>query len=334
MNSKERALAALQGKKTDRIPVFPLSMCFSVKQAGITYREFVTNGSSMAEAQLELADRFNIDVITACSDAFRISGDLGAELVYHDEAPPHAQKPLISNRQDLCGLSRFDVSAKNSRCADRAKAVREMVQAVGNSHLVLGWVDFPFAEACSCCGFQQFMYMLYDEPELVHDILGFLTDIVIDFSLYQLEQGAPMIGCGDAAASLLSPQMFEKFALPYEQKVVRAIHGKGGLVKTHICGNTSASLSLIVKNDSDLFNVDHLVDFNDAIEIYCGAGKAVKGNVNPVDILQLTPEEIQLKARKCVEMAAGNKYFLSAGCDIPLNTPAENMAAFCDAVNV
>ena len=81
--------------------------------------------------------------------------------------------------------------------------------------------------------------MMLDEPELAHDILDFLTDIVIDFALFQLEQGAPMIGCGDAAASLVSASMFEEFALPYEKRVVEAIHRRGGFVKTHICGNTT-----------------------------------------------------------------------------------------------
>jgi len=333
MNAKQRSLAVLAGEQADRVPVFPLLMSFAVRLAGITYQEYASNGSSLAAAQINAAKRFDIDAITACSDAFRIAGDLGGDIVYYDDKPPCVQKPLIHSRSDLNRLSRFDVSDKNSRCADRAKAVREMVQVMGNSHLVLGWVDFPFAEACSCCGCQEFMFMLYDAPELAHDILAFLTDIVIDFALYQLDQGAPMIGCGDAAASLISAPMFNEFALPYEQKVVKAIQAKGGFVKTHICGNTSSIMDQIVKNNSDLFNVDHLVNLNDAIKVYCGAGKAVKGNVNPIDIMQSTPEETYQMARKCIAQAGENSYFLSAGCEIPSATQDENLTAFCDAAH-
>ena len=337
MNSKQRSLAVLNGEKADRIPVFPLAMSFAVRQAGITYRDFASNGSCLAEAQLSLLDKFQFDAITACSDAFRIAADLGAEIIYHDDTPPHIEKPIISSRQELHSLKRFDISKSTTRCADRAKAVSEMVKAAGDSHLVLGWVDFPFAEACSCCGVQNFMYMVYDDPELAHAILDFLTGIVIDFAMYQLEQGAPMIGCGDAAASLVSPSMFDGFALPYEQKVVEAIQQKGGRVKTHICGNTSGIMDLIVKNNSDLFNVDHMVDLGSAMVVYCGAGKAAKGNINPVDLLKLSPDKIHILAKKCIEIAhnfaGGSRYFLSAGCDIPFDTPAENMAAFCNAVH-
>ena len=82
--------------------------------------------------------------------------------------------------------------------ADRAVGVREMAQAVGNECLVLGWVDMPFAEACSLCGVTEFMLMISDDPRLAHAVLDFLTTIVIDFCRVQLEAGAPMIGAGDA----------------------------------------------------------------------------------------------------------------------------------------
>ena len=127
---------------------------------------------------------------------------------------------------------------------DRIKGVEEMNRAVGTECMVLGWVDMPFAEACSACGVSNFLMMLYDEPELAHKILNFLTDIVIEFAIAQIEAGAEMIGAGDAAASLISPQLYREFGLPYEQRVCEAIHKSGGLVKLHICGNTKTCLTI------------------------------------------------------------------------------------------
>ena len=37
------------------------------------------NGKALAEAQFLVQERFGLDAITACSDAFRITADLGAE---------------------------------------------------------------------------------------------------------------------------------------------------------------------------------------------------------------------------------------------------------------
>ena len=332
MTSKERFMAVIKGEQPDRTPVFPLLMGFAASRHGLKYSEFASNGTAMAEAQLRAAECFSLDAITACSDAFRICADLGAQLIFHDDKPPHAPEPLVRTAEDFKALKRPDVSNKKGRMYDRAKAVSEMVQAAGNKLMVLGWVDMPFAEACSVCGVQDFMFMLYDEPDLAKELLAFLTDIVIDFSLLQLEMGAPMIGAGDAAASLLSPELYREFALPFETVVCRAIHDKGGLVKLHICGNTSQLLDDMVSCGADLYNVDHMVDFRTAMQTYTAAGRSFKGNLNPVsDIFQSKPEEIYNKARALVQAAGGKKYMLSAGCEIPTTTSDENFMAFCRA---
>ena len=94
---------------------------------------------------------------------------------------------------------------------------------------MLGWVDMPFAEACSICGVQPFMMMLVDAPDLAHRLLDHVTTIVIDFALAQVHAGADMIGAGDAAASLVAPATYRDFALPYEQRVYRGRSRRGQL---------------------------------------------------------------------------------------------------------
>jgi len=332
MTSKERCLAAIKGEAADRTPVFPLLMFFAQSRSGITYREFATNADALVGAQLSIRDKFPVDAITACSDAFRISADLGAEMVYPEDKPPFAASPLIRSRSDLRKLGLPDPMRRGSRMADRVDAVRQLVETVGSECLVLGWVDMPFAEACSVCGVSDFMLMLVDDPSGAHAILEFLTDIVIAFSLAQVQAGAHMIGAGDAAASLISPEQYRVFALPYEQRVVDAVHSAGAFVKLHICGNTSHLLDDMIRCGADLFNVDHLVDFEVARSAYGKAGVCFKGNLNPVaDMMQSSPEECAAKCRELLRRAKGLRYMLSAGCEIPADTSDETFLAFCEA---
>ncbi len=332
MNSKERCLAAIEGQPVDRVPVFPLLMSFAAGCLGITYREFATSGHALAEAQLKARELFEVDAITACSDAFRVSADLGGDMVFPESTPPFLARPLVRTQADLERLPQPDVSRPGSRMADRALATREMVRAVGGECLVLGWVDMPFAEACSLCGVSEFLVMLHDQPGLAHRLLNFLTSIVIEFCRLQLEAGAPMIGAGDAAASLISPAMYREFALPYEQRVCAAVHAAGGLVKLHICGNTRRLLTDMVTSGADLFNVDHLVEFSLACEVYGAANKCFKGNLNPVaDMLQATPELCDQLARERLRLADGRRYMLSPGCEVPSGVDVEVVRAFCQA---
>ena len=332
MNGKERCLAAISGKPVDRVPVFPLLMFFAQKRLGISYREFAGNGRSLADAQLNIRNRFPVDAITACSDAFRIAADLGADMVYPEDKPPFAARQLVGTMADLQRLGKPDPLRKGSRMADRVLGAEAMAKSAGQECLVLGWVDMPFAEACSICGVTEFMLMLADNPSLAHGLLEFLTDIVIGFSLAQLEAGVPMIGAGDAAASLVSPPQYREFALAYEQRVVDAIHQAGGLVKLHICGNTSHLLGDIVQCGADLFNVDHLVEFAAACDVYGRAGKCFKGNLDPVaDVLQSSPQACERHCLALLEQARGLRFMLSPGCEVPAETPDDVFRAFCEA---
>ncbi len=338
MTGLERCLAALRGEPADRTPLFPLLMFLAADRAGISYRRYATDGRALAEAQLAVRQRFGLDAVTACSDAFRLTADLGARMSYPEQATPHAGEPLVRSAADLAALRRPDPLAPGSRMADRTRAVAEMARAAGRECLVLGWVDLPFAEACSLCGVAAVMTLLYDEPALLHRLLEFLTPIVTDFALAQLDAGAPMIGAGDAAASLVSPAFYREFALPFERRVIGAVQARGGLVKLHICGNTAALLPDMIGAGADLYNVDHLVDFGQAALLYGAAGRAFKGNLDPsADLVFASPGHAEREALRRIRLAGEAaaprppRYLLSAGCEVPATVSDEVFTAFCGA---
>jgi MtaA/CmuA family methyltransferase len=332
LNGKERCLAAIAGEPVDRVPVFPLLMFFAQERLGVTYREFATNAHAMAEAQLKALESFGVDAITACTDAFRVSADLGGEMVFPEQKPPYLARPLVVEPADLRRLRRPDPTTRDSRMDDRVRGVRELADAAGEKCLVLGWVDMPFAEACAICGVSNFMILLYENPELAREILEFLTDVVIDFAHAQVAAGAPMVGAGDAAASLISPAHYREFALPYEQRVCAAVGKAGGMVKLHVCGDTTALLPDMATCGAQLFNVDHCVDFAAARDAYAEAGVCFKGNLDPVaDMLQATPDTCAARAAECLRLARGTRYMLSPGCEVPAATSDEVFHAFCEA---
>jgi uroporphyrinogen-III decarboxylase len=126
--------------------------------------------------------------------------------------------------------------------------------------------------------------------------------------------------------------MYAEFALPYEQQVCAAVHEAGGLVKLHICGQTTHLLDGMVLSGADLFNVDHLVPLAKARDVYTAHGKCYKGNLDPVaHIMQASADECRQRALDCMAIARGTRYMLSAGCEIPAETPDKVFRAFCEA---
>jgi MtaA/CmuA family methyltransferase len=332
MDSSERFMKALRGDPVDRVPLFPLLMFFAADRAGLSFREYATNGHALAHAQLKMLDRWGLDAITVCSDAFRLPADLGGDMQYPEERTPSMSEPLVRSKADLKKLKRPDPTAAGSRMGDRVEAVRVMAEAAGDRCVIVGWVEMPFAEACSLCGVQNFMLMLYEKPDLAHKVLEWVTDIEVEFGRAQLEAGADMIGAGDAAASMLSPKLFGEFALPYERRVVDGIHDAGGLIKLHICGDTSRLIDQMAQAGADLYNVDHQVKLAEAKRVYKEYGRCLKGNVNPVEeMMRSTPKKCEALCHKCINIAGPEGYMLSAGCEVPAATTDEVFEAFCRA---
>ena len=169
MNGKQRCLAAVRGEPVDRTPAFPLLMFLAADRLGVSYQQYATNAHILAEARFNVREQFGVDAITACSDAFRVSADLGGEMVYPEDGTPYLARPLVGSESGLRRLRRPDPSASKSRLADKLLAIGEMARAAGADCLVLGWVDMPFAEACSICGVTEFMVMLIDDPARAHN---------------------------------------------------------------------------------------------------------------------------------------------------------------------
>ena len=63
---------------------------------------------------------------------------------------------------------------------------------------------------------------LINNEEKVHELLAYCTDITCQFIRLMSETGADMLSNGDSPAGpeLISPQMYIKYAFPYEKKVV------------------------------------------------------------------------------------------------------------------
>ncbi len=87
----------------------------------------------------------------------------------------------------------------------------------------------------------------------------------------------------------------------------------------------------MVTSGADLFNVDHLVPLTKARDVYAAHGKCFKGNLNPVAVMQASPDQCHRLAHECMAIAQGTKYMLSAGCEIPAETSDEVFRAFCEA---
>jgi MtaA/CmuA family methyltransferase len=169
----------------------------------------------------------------------------------------------------------------------------------------------------------------FDDPAFVRALFGFVVEMELRFAREQLMAGADVIGIGDAAASLVGPQIYEEFVRPYEKQLVDGIHEAGGRVRMHICGNTRRILSGIGSLGCDIVDLDSLAPITEA-RLAMSPKQVLLGNLNPVVILRDgNPPMITDAVAKC-HREAGHRFVVGAGCEVPRDTPLENLRALCD----
>lgn len=330
MTSRERVLAHLEGRPVDRLPFMPITMQFAADLAGVKYRDYETDHRVLAEAQIRTAERFGFDYVNTMSDPGREAADCGATVDYFEHQPAAIveETPRLADRTDLARLVIPDPLG-GGRMTNGLRGVSLLKERVGRDLIVEGWIEGPCAEAADLRGLNNLMLDFFDDPGFVRDLFAFCIEMELRFARVQIEAGADLIGIGDAAASLVGPQIYEEFVWPYEKKLVDGVHALGGRARLHICGDTRFCLGGMGRLGCSVVDLDSLAPLSEG-RAAMGPGQVILGNLNPVTILRNgTPELVTRTIAEC-HQAAGGRFIVGAGCEVPRDTPPENLFALRD----
>lgn len=142
---------------------------------------------------------------------------------------------------------RVDVQAVNSvasRLGERG-VLRTHVYGYGQPGC---WQD-----ACCLYGTVNLIYMAQDDPSWVHEFLELLMEKKLNWieSLRGARYDILELGGGDASDTVISPSMFRDFVLPYDTRLVEALHREGLRCVYHTCGGMMSILDQIKRTGAD-----------------------------------------------------------------------------------
>jgi MtaA/CmuA family methyltransferase len=329
MTGKERYMAMIEGKPVDYLPRIPILMQYAAEYIGSDYAAFAADYKVLVESNIVCAREFGIDQVSCISDPYRETQGFGSEIEYKTDGPPRSTHPLAADK-DMAKLQTPDPLA-SERMLDRIMAARAYKEQLGDEYSILGWIEGPAAEAADLRDVINFLMDVVDDEAYACDLMDLCVEVGIDFARAQHEAGCDTIGIGDAIASQVSPDVYERLILPREQRLVDGIKKTGALVKLHICGNITHLLPGIKTLDIDVIDVDHMVDIKQVREVL-GPDITIGGNIDPSGgILSGTPDTIKAYT-DTIYSEVGNPFMVGAGCEIPAGTPAENLKALCEPV--
>ena len=331
MNSLERLIASSKGQPLDYIPVAPGIGHYAAIKAGQPMTKVAWDPRLMAEVVIRSVERHGYDSCSPITDYGHGTESMGSRAVIRDWEQTYVTDFAVQSEADVKKLGLPD-PMKDGRMPVIIECEQILVDKLGANVGINGGLSGPFSFASNLRGPQQILYDLMDHPKMVHELLTLGLEASKAFGEAQITHGGvKTVNIYEPMTTMVSTQMAEEFSLYYLEKLIRHLKDHGSLVLLHICNDTTRLLNRMVEIGADILSLDVQVDLAEAKKI--AAGRAgISGNVATWNLARLSPQEIYEESCRCIEQAAtGGQFTLGSSCEVPYETPEENIDAMVRA---
>ena len=336
MNSLQRVNAVVAGQIPDRVPVCLHNFMMATREAGVSMQDYRSKPEVIARTHLQALEEYGYDCLMIDTDTTMLAEAMGAKSDCAAGEPGRITTPAINSLKEVDRLKVINPET-DGRIPAILEGVRLIAKQVGKEVAIRGNADqMAFDLACLVRGVQQFLMELATEPNnpLIHQLLEICYQGHLAVHRALSKAGAHLTSLGDSFAGpdVVSPRMFETFAKPYEQRLVKDLAADGIFTVIHICGNTTKILPSLAEYDFCGFELDYKTEASLAKRT-AGARHVLFGNVDPSGVIALgTPDTVRQKTAELISVwKPGGHFVLNAGCAIPASTPPENLRAFIKA---
>lgn len=331
MTGREIILKALKNEETERPAWLPFVGCHGAKLIGKTATEYLQSSSLMVEGLKEANKRYRPDALPVTFDLQVEAEILGCNLHWADEVPPSVVTHPLADNFDTSILPQFDGS--KGRLPMIMSVVETLRAEFGDETGLYGLICGPFTLAMHLRGNDIFLDM-FDEPEKIVALTDYCADIAIKTAKLYIDHGVDAIAVVDPMTSQISPDHFEEFVTPAMNKIFDWIREYKSLSSIFVCGDVTRNLEVMCKTNADSICVDEQIDMSYLRELCAKEGKAFGGNMKLTAVLLLgSPEDSKREAVEIMDKSGSKGFILAPGCDLPFNTPPENLEAVADVVH-
>ncbi|MEO0969682.1 MAG: uroporphyrinogen decarboxylase [Cyanobacteria bacterium J06639_18] len=329
-------LRATRGEALERPPVWMMRQAGRYMKAYRKLREKYPSfrqRSEIPEVAIEISlqpwKAFQPDGVIMFSDIVTPLPGLGIEMDIAEGKGPVITSPIRTQAQ----VDQLYPLEPEESLPFIKTILQTLRQEVGDQSTVLGFVGAPWTlaaysiEGKGSKTYSTIKSMAFSEPSMLHQFLGKIADSIATYICYQIDCGAQVVQMFDSWAGQLSPQDYETFALPYQQRVfkkVKETHPDTPLIL--LVTGSGGLLEKMAKSGADIITVDWSVDMADARR-RLGANLGVQGNLDP-GVLYGSKEFIRDRIIDTVRKAGNQGHILNLGHGVLPDTPEENVAYF------
>ena len=246
----------------------------------------IEDAALSAELTVQPVRRYGVDAAILFSDIVVPLHAIGFGVDVEQGRGPVVAQPFRSEA-DLDRLRPFEPDADAPYVAEAAKLVAK--ELAGTGVALIGFAGAPFTVASYAVEggpsrtFARVKALMHGEPTLWEQLTHRLAAMAVASLRAQIAAGAQVVQLFDSWAGSLSPDEYERFALPATCAVFEGIADLG--VPSILFGvGTGELLAQMAGSGCDVVGVDWRVPLDEARR-RVGAGRAVQGNLDPARCL-------------------------------------------------
>jgi hypothetical protein len=267
-------------------------------------------------------------------------GDLVSETTVNSEGQSNRTKAPLTSHEDFDKFKWYLDMLMEGDYKKIADLGKEADAFIGHR----GAIDFQWGmqpyELFSMPGTMDTVFLAMDYPE---EFLKFMDQCagiskkIID----ALEPYTDFVFLGGPGAEMVSPDIYDKFMVPYGKMMTDYAHSKDILIYSHVCSPIEPFLALGYFNQLgiDLFEtlsmppVGNVASIEDAFSKLDPA-MCTRGNIGIDALMFETPDEIKAKVNHIMEQSIkmNRKHMVAASDYLLAECKKENVQALCDAV--
>ncbi len=308
----DRSAPFLAACRRESVPHTPV---WFMRQAGRSLPEYrairgtgnvldaIADPERAAEITLQPVRRYGVDAAILFSDIVVPVWATGFGVDIVPGRGPVVEHPVRSPA-DLARLRPLDPEHDTGFVLE---TVRHVAAELAPDVALIGFAGAPFTVASYLVeggpsrDFAKVKGLMHTDPATWHELVDRLAQMAIDSLSAQVAAGVDAIQLFDSWAGNLSPDDYERFALPATRQVLDAVRSLG--VPTILFGvGTGELLGLMSSAGPDVMGVDWRVPL-DAARERVGAYRAVQGNLDPAACL--APFEVVAAEARAVLGRAG-----------------------------
>ncbi|HXG92661.1 MAG TPA: uroporphyrinogen decarboxylase [Blastocatellia bacterium] len=329
-------IRAARGESVERTPVWMMRQAgrylpeYRVVRKGVDFLTLCKTVDLAVEVSLQPYRILGVDAVIMFSDILIPVEAMGQEVRLTEAKGPEMPEPIRTREQ----IDRLIVPDPIEKTGFVMEIIRALRRELDGAVPLIGFAGAPWTlaaymiEGGGSRNYAHVKRMMYTEPQTFHALLDKIADTVILYLNAQIEAGAQVVQLFDSWAGELSPDDYEQFALPYEQKIFESINRASAPSIIYINGS-GTFLEKMATCCADVLSLDWRVRLADA-RARVGDNVTLQGNLDPCVLLS-TPEIVAERARKLIREGGGHRHILNLGHGILPMTPVENAQAFIDA---